>query len=317
MRSLIEVTQSECSDEENSTNEICGPDDMDLNIDSNSSDELLQRGHGHNCNGNDVSSLVHIFSKNKRIYKRLNAAGLRFEVKLRSPQSSDIYDWLLKCFSELLSIMQSELSIEPQDKVGIAFNNTNNVKADFCISFRSFSQYSPEVLLFAIEKLIQSNTLFFTDDNLIVNIDHVKVPVGYGVRSHIGKSKDKYYKLHKRSIFSLNLREADYGLCLAVSIVVAVLHSTGDTTKYNYLTYAGHYNELIQEARLLCSKACVNLQNGGGIGEIIKFQQYLGADFRIVVYGSRDGKTIFLKLVMMSINIQSIYYLMKLITVLF
>lgn len=254
----------------------------------------IQRGFGEHGN-NDRNRLVDILNKNKRIYNRLNAAGMRLEVKFKQPKSEDICDWLMQCFSELLSLVEEELNIEPQDKVGIVFNNTNNTRADFCISFRPFSQYSPELILFAIEKLIQSNTLFFTDDNLIINIDHAKIPVGYGIRSHIGKSSDRYYKLHKRSIFSPNLRNEDYGLCLAVALVAAVAHSTGDTAKYYYLTYTGNYGELIQEARLLCSKANVNLQYGGGVDELIKFQQYLGVEYRIVVYASRDGKAIFFK----------------------
>lgn len=195
----------------------------------------------------------------------------------------------------MLFIVSDELNIEPQDRVGIIFSNTNHTKVDFYITFRPFSQYSTDSILYQIERVVQSNTLFFADDNLIINIDHVKIPVGYASRSHIGKSSDKYYKLHKRSIFSPVLRDEDHGLCLAVSIVVAIAYSTGDTTKYNYLTYAGHYSVLIQEAHLICSNSSVDLQNGGGVDEVIKFQQFLGAEYRIVVYASRDGKTILFK----------------------
>lgn len=235
---------------------------------------------------------IEVISKRKRVYKTLNACGLRLEVKFG--QINDINEWIRLCIEELLIIMQTELNIQQQDRVGIIFNNTNNARADFSISFRPFSQYSAESILFEIEKIIQSNMLFFTDDNLIVNIDHVRVPIGYG-RSHIGKSSERYYKLHKRSIFSPNLQTEDYGLCLAASITVAIAHVTGDAKKYHYLTYAGHYSILIQEARSLCTDANVNLENGGGIDEIIKFQQYLGGEYRIVVYASRDGKVIFFK----------------------
>lgn len=261
--------------------------------------ESMQYGNGyddtnqHESNGN--TRLVNVISKNKRVYKILNASGLRLEVKFGQPTMNDVTEWLMLCIAELLSIMETELSIEPQDKVGIVFNNTNNTRADFFISFRPFSQYSNESILFELDKILQSNTLFFTDDNLIINIDHVKIPVGYGRRSHIGKASDKYYKLHKRSIFTPNLRSEDYGLCLAVSIVVGVAHFSGDINRYNYLTYTGNYDELIQEARILCSNASVNLQNGGSVDEIIGFQQYLGAEYRIVVYASRDGKVIFFK----------------------
>lgn len=91
----------------------------------------------------------------------------------------------------------------------------------------------------------RSGVAFLHERNLIINMDHVKIPVGYGNRSHIGKSSDRYFKLHKKSIFSPNLRDEDYCLCLAVSIIVAIAHSIGNLSKYYYLTYAGHYNELI------------------------------------------------------------------------
>lgn len=121
------------------------------------------------------------------------------------------------------------------------------------------------------------------------------MPLGYGRRSHIGKSPDVYYKLHKRSLFSPDLEQAEYGLCLAVSIVVGIAHSTNDINKYNYLTYKGNYSELIHEAKMLCYNANVNLQFGGSVNEIIQFQQYLGEEYRIVVYASRDGKEVFFK----------------------
>lgn len=239
--------------------------------------------------------LVNIISKSKRAYKSLNASGLRLEAKFGQPTINSISEWIKLCINELLFIIKRELEIEPQDRVGIIFTNTNNIRVDFSISFRPFSQYTSDTILFEIEKVIQSNTRFFTDDNLIINIDHVRIPVGYGHRFHIGKSSDRYYKLHEISIFSPNLQPEDHGLCLAVAIVVGIPHSTQDINRYNYLTYGGNYNELIQEVRTLCGKANVNLQHGGSIDEIIQFQQHLGPEYRIIMYESRDGKVIIFK----------------------
>ena len=240
-------------------------------------------------------SFINIISRNKRNYKRLNASGLRLEIKFNPPTMHDIAAWVKLCVADLLKIMEDELEIQPQDRVGIIFSNTNNARVDFSISFRPFSQYSTDTIFTELERVVQSNTLFFTDDNLIIHVDHVKMPIGYGRRSHIGKTTDKYFKIHERSIFSPNLQPEDHGLCLAVAIVVGIPHSTNDINKYNYLTYCGNYDDLIQEAQMLCDNACVNLQNGGSIEEIIKFQQYLGSEFRIVVYASRDGKDVLFK----------------------
>lgn len=201
---------------------------MDV-IDSNGSENQVmdidvQHGNGHENQAQMDGTLINIFSKHTRFYKNLNASGLRLEVKLAQPTIADITEWLRLCMTELLLIIEEALDIEPQDKVCMVLNNTNMVKADFCISFRPFSQFSVDSILCAIDKLVQSNMYFFTDNNLIVKIDHVKIPVGYGRSSHIGKTTDKYYKIHKRSIFSPNLRHEDHGLCLAVSIVVGIAH---------------------------------------------------------------------------------------------
>lgn len=89
-------------------------------------------------------------------------------------------------------------------------------------------------------------------------------------------------------MFSPDLTTEDNGLCLAVAVVVDIAHSANDVNRYNFLTYTGNYSELIQEAKTICSKANGNLQNGGSIDEIIQFQQYLGQEYRLIVYASRD-----------------------------
>lgn len=250
----------------------------------------------HSCgHGTSNNSLVNIISKTKRLYTRLNASGLRLQVKFEQPDSSDIIEWLGKCISELLLIVEHELRIQPHDRVGIIFSNSNHAKVDFSLSFRPFSQYSTDSILFELEKVIQSNTEFFSDDNLVINVDHVRVPVGCGnkPRYHIGKSTEKYYSIHKRSMFSPVLNPE--GLCLAVVIVAGKAYVSDDVNRYNFLTYNQNYTDLIKESRELCIKANVDLTHGGSIDEIIRFQNFLGIDYRIVVYASRNGKVILFK----------------------
>lgn len=52
---------------------------------------------------------------------------------------------------------------------------------------------------------------------------------------------------------------------------------------------------MIEAAKTLCQNASVDLSNGGSIDEIIQFQNYLGRDFRITVFNSRDGKNVYFK----------------------
>lgn len=292
-----DIIDTEVSDDQyDDEYEVWIEDDID------DSDDSVNEGNENDTDDFEVidqygggQDLVDIISRNKRVYKTLNAAGLRLEVKFRPPRMGDITQWIKLCINELLQIIEESLQIQPQDRVGIVFTNTNNARVDFSLSFRPFCQYSTDSILFEIENVIQSNSLFFTDDNLIINIDHVRVPVGYGRNNHIGKSTERYFKLHERSIFSSDLQPKDYGLCLAVSIVVGIAHTADDINRYNFLTYKGNYDDLIQEARALCFNTNVDLSQGGGIDEIIAFQQYLGPDYRITIYASRDGKNIYFK----------------------
>lgn len=76
----------------------------------------------------------------------------------------------------------------------------------FSFSFRRFDQYNADVILSGLELVLQSNSRFLIDDTLVVKVDHVQVPVGYGRRSHVGKTTSDYFRLHKSSIFNPNLQ---------------------------------------------------------------------------------------------------------------
>lgn len=225
----------------------------------------------------------------------MNASGIRFELRFENPPVLNVEPWLKNCFAELLSMAAFELKIDPQDRVGFVFTNMSHARAHFSISFRRFDQYNSDVILNALEKIMQSNMRFFADDDLVVNIDHVRIPVGFGRRVHVGKTRDNYFKIHKRSIFQPTLKDIHHGLCLPVSIVIAMAYASDDINRYNYFTYKGNYDELISEAVKLGKDANVDFANGCGIDEIIKFQNVLGSEYRITVFLSRDGKSIYFK----------------------
>lgn len=191
-------------------------------------------------------------------------------------------------------MIKEDLNILPQDRVGFNFENTENIKLSFGISFRRYDQYSPELILAALERVLQSNERFFVDENLVINIDHVKVPIGYGRRQHIGKSSEEFFKLHKNSMFINELKDEHSSLCLATAIVVSIAYAT-NINLYNSLTYKRNYLDLIGAAQKFCSDSGVDLSNGGGIDEFIKFQNFIGTEYRMTVFMSRDGHNIYFK----------------------
>lgn len=240
---------------------------------------------------------MEIIDVNDREYKKLGFKGLRLRVKFRQQATNDMESWMKACFDQLLHLISVKLKIQPQDRVGFNFQNIENDKISFNISFRRFDQYTCDVILSALEIVLQSNTHFFSDDNLIINIDHVRIPVGNGRRSFIGKSSEDFYKIHKNALFSPRIREEDGNICLLAAVVVGKAYADGAVgmNLYNLLTYEPNHNELIDHANALAVSVGIDYTNGCGIDEIKKIQEYLGDYYNLNIYTSRDGRSIYYK----------------------
>lgn len=202
-----------------------------------------------------------------------------------------------KCFDDLLKLISQELCVQPQDKVGFSFVNVEHEKLNFNISFRRFDQYSSELILSLLDNVLQSNINFLLDDSLVINADHIRIPVGCGRRSHVGKSNDNFFKIHKNFIFTPKLRVQDGNICLPVAIIIGKAYADGCIAQnlYNFLTYPGNIDELVSTARTLANDAGVNYENGCGIDEIRKFEEFLSNEYNLTVYGSRDGRFVYYK----------------------
>lgn len=243
-------------------------------------------GFGLNC--------IDIVSRAVRTYPKLNASGERMVIRFINPELDRLEAWVRQCINKLLSTIAADLNIRPADRVGLNFANVNNESINFAFSFRRFDQYSADLILNGLENVVQSNSRFFLDDCLVIRVDHVRVPIGFGRRTHIGKSTADYFKLHKSTIFNPILRNEHNTLCLAAAIVIAKAYAT-DINEYNFLTYKRNYEAMINSAEILCQDADVDLSHGGSIDEIIKFQNYLGCKYRTTVFASRDGKKKYFK----------------------
>lgn len=202
--------------------------------------QLIQTGGG-------CIDLVDIINSNEREFKKLGVNGMRVKIKFKNPNYNDIESWMRKCFDQLLSIVEDRLCIQPQDKVGFSFQNVeNNNKSNFHISFRRFDQLSSDVILSALDSVLQSNSYFLAnDDNILVNVDHVKIPVGCGRRSFIGKSTQDFLNIHKNSIYSPQINDEDGNICLPVAILIGMAYADGARSQnlYNFLTYNGNHSD--------------------------------------------------------------------------
>lgn len=112
---------------------------------------------------------------------------------------------------------------------------------------------------------------------------------------NIGKTKDRYYSIHRRSIYSPKISAEDGEICLAVAIVIGKTLVDNNINEYNKLIYPPNHCDLITEGYRLCLMANVDLNRGGGYDEIVQFQEYLKNEYNLTVYASRDGTTVYFK----------------------
>lgn len=148
---------------------------------------------------------TNIIEKTNREYKNLNVSGTRMKLKFTNPDVNNIDAWSRSAISELLTVIKNDLNVKPGDRVGFGFTNYTHKELEFGISFRRFDQYDPDVILTALDRVLQSNAKFLIDDTLYVKADVVRMPVGEGRIMLVGKTKDQYYKIHRRSIYSPKL----------------------------------------------------------------------------------------------------------------
>lgn len=222
---------------------------------------------------------------------------MRVVVQFKNPNMENLEQWMGTCFRHLLLMISDILKISPQDRVGFSFENSENDKINFYISFRRFDQYTPEVIMAALNNVLQSNVNFLIDDQISINVDHVCVPTGGSRRACIGKSRENFFNLHKRSIYTPILKPGDGNICLPVALIVGAAFADGSVSQnlYNKLTYPPNHTELISEAKKLSQTAGVDYTYGCGVDEIRQFESYFANEYNINVYASRDGRNVYHK----------------------
>lgn len=250
--------------------------------------------------GDPEENHLTILNQETRTYKQLGASGMRLTMCFNQPPpvGYNYETWLHDGVTKLLELIRVTLNIQPQDYVGMIFNNENSIRTDFSISLRRFDQYDAELIFSQLSSVLQSNEEFIISDKLVIRVDHAEMPLGFGrsVRL-VGTTFTQYVEDRPKAIFDPILKAEHNTLCLAVGIVLGRAYAAGVTNKnrYNYLTYSPNYQELIDEALMLCGQAGVDLSNGGGIDEIRGFDEYLQPEYEIIVYNCSRGRSTFFK----------------------
>jgi hypothetical protein len=133
------------------------------------------------------------------------------------------------------------------------------------------------------EKVAQSNARFNALDKIVMTVHSVKMPIGHGKITSKGRPLEIMVHL-KKSIVQVRAE----GNSLAHALVIAKAKVDGDP---NYNSYRRGCNRRPVVDSLL-ETTCIVLSLGGGVPELIRFQEHF-KEYRIVVFGGLDCEDIY------------------------
>jgi len=200
----------------------------------------------------------------------------------REDEDSNPMSYFLDSVTELFEYALRDL--EDSDMVGITISNEVEVKdRAIGISYRRRDQITGEVIWTVFEKVAQSNARFNAFDKLVVTIHSVKMPIGHGKITSKGRPLETMVHL-RRSIVKVKAKSN----CLAHALVIAKAIVDGDP---NYESYRHGYKLRPLVDRLLETTG-MNLSAGGGVPELMRFQEHFN-EYRIVVFGGLNCEGIY------------------------
>jgi len=213
-----------------------------------------------------------------RLYRRFNAQGTQLTVRLLPPsegeEDSNPMSHFLASVTELFEYALRDL--EDSDMIGVTISNKVNVKdRAIGISFRRKDQITRDVIWSVFQKVAQSNARFNALDKLVLTVHSVKMSIGHGRVATKGRPLEIKIRLIK-----IIVEVKAESNCLAHTPVIAKAKVDGDP---NYNSYRRGYKIRPIVDRLLETTG-IDLSRGGGVPELMRFQEYF-KEYRIVVFG--------------------------------
>jgi len=226
-----------------------------------------------------------IDSEINRQYKRFNAMVTKLTVRLLPPSEGQDSNPMSHFFASVSDLFEYALkNCDDSDMVGITISNEVNV-ADKAIgiSFRRKDQITPDVIWSVLGKVAQSNARFNALDKLVMTVHSVKMPIGHGRIATKGRPLENMVHL-KRSIVEVKAEEN----CLAHARIISIAKLTNDSD-YNAFRKGRRIRPVVDH---LLATTVIDLANGGGISELMKFQEHF-KEYRIVFRGLNCEDIIF------------------------
>jgi len=217
-----------------------------------------------------------ILDRETRQYRRFNAVGRQLTVRLNPPtDASDPVSHFLASVNDLFESVLSDVG--DSDMVGITIQNqANQNDKPIGFSFRRKDQLTGDVVWSVFERVLKSNSRYNALDTLVVTVHSVKMPGGFGKHAlkSIGRPLSTMAHL-KRSIVEVKTEEN----CLAHALVIAMAKVENDP---NYKAYIKD-RKIRKVVQTLLDETGIDLNRGGGIPEITRFQEHF-RQYKVVVY---------------------------------
>ena len=126
------------------------------------------------------------------------------------------------------------------------------------------------------EKVSQSNSSFNALDTLVVTLHSVMMPIGFGKHAITSRGRPLYVMTHlKKSTVEVKAEEN----CLAHALVIAIAKVDKEANFKAYIQ-GRKIRPVVQN---LFENTGIDLSNGAGIIELVRFQEYF-REYKIVVY---------------------------------
>ena len=160
--------------------------------------------------------------------------------------------------------------------VGITIQNQVNINdKPIGITFRRKDQLSGDVI-WSVLKVFQSNSRFNALDTLVVTVHSVKTPVGFRKRVLKSWGRPLSVMAHlKRNIVEVKTEQN----CLVHAIIIVIARVDNDP---NYKAYR-QGRKIRHVVETLHETTGIDLSNGAGIPELVRFQEHF-REYKIVVY---------------------------------
>jgi hypothetical protein len=212
-----------------------------------------------------------------RRYERFNAVGRQLTVSLLPPIEGEDSNPISHFLTSVTDLFDYALrDCDDSDMVGITISNEVNVQDKAIgISFRRKDQINSDVIWSVFAKVAQSNARFNALDRLVVTVHSVKMPIGNGLGIKAkGRQLETMVRL-KRSIIEVKAAEN----CLAHALIISIARVTNDP---NYKSYRMG-NKIRPVVDRLLETTGIDLSDGGGLPELVRFQEHF-KEYRIVVF---------------------------------